>query len=101
MNMNNKLKYARQTILHLTQRELATILNVTSSTILSWEKGTTRPCLHHIVKISSLSHTSIDYFLKNGHPLEICCSNISSDSFYLLRKVISNFESINERRTKK
>ena len=45
----------------LSQKELANILGVSSSTILNWEKGTSEPTLSQLRKLSELSGIPMDF----------------------------------------
>lgn len=46
---------------NLKQEELAKILGVNKSTIVSWEKGKTEPNANQLRKISSLSKIPMDF----------------------------------------
>lgn len=45
----------------LTQKELAEILGVSNTTVVSWEKGNTEPSLSQLRKISELSGIPLDF----------------------------------------
>ncbi len=45
----------------LSQKELANILGVSSSTIINWEKGNSEPTLSQLRKLSELSGIPMDF----------------------------------------
>lgn len=47
----------------MTQRELATKLNMSTSTIAMYEAGTRTPSVEVLIKMREVFHTSIDYIL--------------------------------------
>lgn len=63
MELSEQLKkYRKQK--ELTQKDLATTLNVSDKTISSWETGRTYPDISLLIKLSSILEISLDEFLK-------------------------------------
>lgn len=48
---------------HMTQKELAEIVNVNVVTICHWEKNVQEPCIEDIVKLCKYFEVSTDYML--------------------------------------
>jgi transcriptional regulator with XRE-family HTH domain len=58
----NNLKYLR-TGKKMTQKELATYMNVNVVTICHWEKGMQEPCMEDIRKLSKFFLVSSDFLI--------------------------------------
>lgn len=62
MKINFRLKELRVKS-HITQCELAKHLNTTQSTLCKWEKGTLKPKISHLIKITKFFNVRADYLL--------------------------------------
>lgn len=62
MNISSRIKYLRNEH-HLTQKELAKILNVKPTTISGWELGRNEPSIDTLKKLSSLFNVSTEYLI--------------------------------------
>lgn len=63
MELNERLKEARKKN-NFTQQEVAEILNISRTTVSSWEVGRTIPSLNYIIDISNIYNISLDILLK-------------------------------------
>ena len=61
-NFYKRLKHLR-TINHLTQLELANMLNIERSTLSSYETGRRYPTLVILIRIADVFDVSVDYLL--------------------------------------
>lgn len=68
MKIGNKLKQGR-TEKNLTQEETATILNISRSTVSSWEVNRTYPDLEMLVTLSDLYDISLDSMLREDEKM--------------------------------
>ncbi|MGO1580693.1 MAG: helix-turn-helix domain-containing protein [Peptoniphilaceae bacterium] len=64
MDFGNKLKFLRRQF-HITQKELAEILNVERATIAGYETRNSEPNFNKLIKLSEYFNVSIDYLLSN------------------------------------
>ncbi|MCF1778509.1 helix-turn-helix domain-containing protein [Lactobacillus jensenii] len=62
MNISSRIKYLRNEH-HLTQKELAKMLNVKPTTISGWELGRNEPSIDTLEKLSSLFNVSTEYLI--------------------------------------
>jgi len=61
----------RRKHLHLTQKQLAKMLNLTQSSICEYETEKSVPALENLIGLATALHTSVDYLLgltDNPHP---------------------------------
>lgn len=61
MNTSQKIKALRKEM-KLSQKELADMIGVTQSSIYCWEKGTRKPKLEQLIKLSKVLCIPLDYF---------------------------------------
>ena len=61
-NFYKRLKHLR-TINHLTQLELANMLNIERSTLSSYETGRRYPTLVILIRVADIFNVSVDYLL--------------------------------------
>lgn len=61
-NFYKRLKHLR-TINHLTQLELANMLNIERSTLSSYETGRRYPTLVILIRVADVFNVSVDYLL--------------------------------------
>lgn len=50
----------------LTQKELASLLQLTANSICEWEKGRCSPGIEHLMQLSKIFECSIDYIVGNS-----------------------------------
>lgn len=46
-----------------TQKEFASVLMTTNSSVCDWERGRTEPSIDNLIKMSEVFETSIDYIV--------------------------------------
>lgn len=63
MELSERLKQARKQN-NYTQQEVADILNISRTTISSWEVGRTIPSINYIIDLSNIYNISLDILLK-------------------------------------
>lgn len=62
MNYSRRIKELRLEK-GMTQKELASLLNLTANSICEWEKGRSSPNIELLIKLSEIFEVSIDYIL--------------------------------------
>ena len=50
---------------NLTQKEIASKLNIDRSTYAYWESAKTEPSIKHLIKLSKIYNVTIDYLIGN------------------------------------
>ena len=56
---------------HLSQREIAPMLNVSQGTYSNWENGVTQPAIEQLVEIAKFFEVSVDYLVGNSDEIGI------------------------------
>lgn len=62
----NKIKYQRKVRKGITQSQLASLLNVSRSSVNNWEAGVSSPTLQNLIMLSNVFDVSIDYFISSN-----------------------------------
>jgi transcriptional regulator with XRE-family HTH domain len=55
---------------NLSQRALATMLNISQGTYNNWENGRTQPSIEQLVTLSELFSVSVDYLIGNTDEID-------------------------------
>ena len=63
-NISQQLRKLRESK-NLTQKEVASKLNVDRSTYSYWENAKTEPSIKHLIKLSKIYNVTIDYIIGN------------------------------------
>lgn len=86
MEFNERLKHLRKEK-HLTQRELASILNYGSSAISNYESGKNQPSISDLKIIAQYFNVSLDYLLCVNDIRNPYIKNDTSDNFIEFRRL--------------
>lgn len=71
-----------------TQSDLAELLQVTKSTISSYESGVRQPSYDVLIKISKIFHVSIDYLLGNSSNCTIDVTGLTDKQRNTVQEII-------------
>lgn len=75
------------------QSQLAKKLDVTRSSVNSWEMGLSTPTTQYVVALSKLFHVSTDYILGTELHLSISLDGYSEEEIALIYNMIHYFDS--------
>lgn len=92
MDIAYKIKYLRKNLLNISQEKFAKKINVTRTTINSWEQGLTKPSLSHIITIALTCNVTTDYLINKDEPLSLAVRNLSEDEYQLLLQLVTYFK---------
>lgn len=76
----------------MSQAELAKRLNVSRSSVLSWEKGDTYPSTENLIRLTKLLNVSADYLLDCEHTDMICLDNYSNNEQSIVLRLLQYFD---------
>jgi len=79
----------------LTQKQLASKLEITKSTISGYEQGTKSPSVEALIKLCSLFNVSADYLLGLSDSMELKMSPLTDDQTQLIMRLIAELEQYN------
>ena len=71
MDLSEKIKYHREVILEISQKDLAVLLSVTRGSIINWEAGISKPSTANIMALASIFNVTTDYLIYEDHPYEL------------------------------
>ena len=75
-----------------TQQELADKLNVSHNTIVRWENNYKVPTKNHIMQLSELFCTSLDYLVGINKKRSIVVSHLTEDQINILNSLVTEFQ---------
>ena len=78
----------------LSQRAIASILNVSQGTYNNWENSRTQPSIEQLIALSALFNVSIDYIVGNSDDLGIVNVENSINTEEL--SILNSFEKLSE-----
>ncbi len=90
MNIGEKLKALRNSR-HFSQKQVADMMGLASSSISSYEAGSRYPSYDVLVKYSRIFHVSTDYILGIERHLSIDASDLSEREFNAVIEVVNLF----------
>lgn len=96
MQLSEHIKNLR-TSKNLTQSELAELLQVTKSTISSYESGVRQPSYDVLIKMSKIFHVSIDYLLGNSSTCVIDVTGLNDKQRNTVQEIIDLYKINNTR----
>lgn len=96
MDIADKIKYLRTSILNLSQDKFAKKIDVTRITVNNWENGLSKPITAHITMISLICNVTTDYLILDDYPLELSTKSISNEEYQILSQLINYFSKINK-----
>lgn len=88
----DKIKYLRERA-GFSQAQLAKKLDVTRSSVNSWEMGLSMPTTQYVVALAKLFHVSSDFILEIESSDKINLEGYSAEEKQLLYNLISYFDS--------
>ena len=79
----------------LTQKQLASKLEVTKSTISGYEQGVKSPSVEALIKLCSMFNVSADYLLGLSDSMELKMSPLTDEQTQLIMRFIAELEQYN------
>lgn len=95
MMIGDRIKELR-TQAKMTQPELAEKLEVTRSTIATYENNTRQPSFHSLIRLAQIFHVSTDYLLLGNKDDSLDVSGLSMEQKMLIIGIVKNFKETNE-----
>lgn len=95
MMIGDRIKELR-TQAKMTQPELADKLEVTRSTIATYENNTRQPSFHSLIRLAQIFHVSTDYLLLGNKDDSLDVSGLSMEQKMLIIGIVNNFKETNE-----
>lgn len=77
----------------LTQKQLASKVNIPETTYQAYEQGRTEPSIEVMIKLANVLECSVDYLIGRATALDIV--NITTDLTGQQKELINNFEKLN------
>lgn len=96
MDMGEKIKSLRSSVLELSQEAFAKKINVSRKTISNWENGTSKPSTQSLMVIALLCNVTTDYLIYDEHPFELSSIGLNDEEYNLLKEFIIYLEKINK-----
>ena len=87
----DKIKFLRMQS-GFSQSELARRLNVTRSSVNSWELGISTPTTQYIVECANIFHVSSDYILGLESDMKLDLSGFSQEEINILYSLVKYFD---------
>ena len=91
MSMSEKIKYLRNEVMKLKQKELAGLIGVSVSTLKKWEKGDTKPNVNHLIMLSLRCDASLQFLVYENHPEELSQIGLTDIEYNAISTVIECF----------
>ena len=92
LDIHDKIKYLRTNVVHLTQNNFGSKINVSRDTIKHWESGISKPNTEQIIIISLLCNVSIDYLIFDDCPEQLNLFSLTDTQYKILSDLIFELE---------
>lgn len=93
-----KVYYIRVRILGISQEELSYKLNVSRTSIQSYERSSEIDSINRIISISKLSKVSTDYLIFRDHPLELSAYGLDDERYSIIKQLVEFYTLHNKRK---
>ena len=98
MEIADKIIYLRTQLLQINEIEFADRCGVDRRTVYSWEPGISKPILGNMIAIAIVCDVTLDYLLSNDKELELYISDVSDESFEILKSITREYKKVNEKK---
>ena len=94
-DFGSKVYYIRVRLLGISQEELSYKLNISRTSVQSYERSSEVDSVNRIISLSKLSKVSTDYLIFNDCPLQLSSYELDNERYSILKQLVQFYVKYN------
>ena len=91
IGLPTKYGLIRKYLLGLTQEQFSSLLNVSKTSVYSWESGSSKPTFSRLFTIAKMTGFTIDSLYQDGNFFEISAFGLTDEMYDILKRIIQSY----------
>lgn len=89
MRISEKIKFQREEVMNLKQKELAPMIGVSIATLKKWENDENFPNVNHLIMISMACNVSLQYLIYENHEEELSQIGLDDEEYEIYGQLLN------------